>query len=336
MELAPLAPIPKTARTLIKVENLQVHFPLYQGGIFSRQMGVLKAVDNVNFTIYQGETLGLVGESGCGKSTTGRAILQLQAPTGGQVYFEERELTQLSGENLRQMRRQMQMIFQDPYASLNPRMTVGDIVAEPLAIYDLAQGQGKMARVRELLDIVGLNPSFIHRYPHEFSGGQRQRIAIARALALNPAFIVCDEPIAALDVSIQAQIINLMQALQREFNLTYLFIAHDLSVVRHISDRVAVMYLGKIVELADHRTLYETPQHPYTQALLSAVPIPDPDLEAQRQRIILTGDVPSPLNPPPGCNFQTRCPYATERCGQAPEPEFREIAPGHFVACHLV
>ncbi|PSB18526.1 peptide ABC transporter substrate-binding protein, partial [filamentous cyanobacterium CCP2] len=294
------------------------------------------AVDGLNFTIRRGETLGLVGESGCGKSTTGRAILQMERPTAGQVFFEETNLTTLTGEALRQMRQRMQMIFQDPYASLNPRMTVGNIIAEPIEVFELATGNAKRDRVQHLLEVVGLNPEFIYRYPHEFSGGQRQRIVIARALAVNPDFMVCDEPIAALDVSIQAQVVNLMQALQQEFGLTYLFIAHDLSVVRHISDRIAVMYLGKIVELADRVSLYENPLHPYTQALLSAVPIPDPTVEAKRERIVLQGDVPSPTNPPKGCRFHTRCPIAVEQCQHDPEPEFREVENQHYVACHLV
>ena len=320
---------------MIRVENLQVHFPIMGGFILSKQVGSIKAVDGLNFEIKQGETLGLVGESGCGKSTTGRALLQLESPTDGKIYFQSQDITQVSGEELRQLRRRMQMIFQDPYSSLNPRMTVGSFVGEPLTVYGLATGKHKQARVEQLLEIVGLNPQFVNRYPHEFSGGQRQRIVIARALSLNPDFIVCDEPIAALDVSIQAQIINLMQELQAQFGLTYLFIAHDLSVVRHICDRVAVMYLGKIVELASRDNLYTQPLHPYTQALLSAVPIPDPDLEAKRERIILKGDVPSPINPPKGCNFHTRCPMAEDICCQL-EPEFQDTGEGHFVACHLV
>ncbi|NEP25255.1 dipeptide ABC transporter ATP-binding protein [Moorena sp. SIO3I6] len=322
--------------SLLHIENLQMHFPITQGIIWQKQIGSIKAVDGLNFQINRGETLGLVGESGCGKSTTGRAILQLYRPTAGHVYFENIDLTELDAESLRQMRRRMQMIFQDPYASLNPRMTVGSIVGEPLQIHGLATGKQKQERVQSLLEVVGLNPQFINRYPHEFSGGQRQRIVIARALALNPDFIVCDEPIAALDVSIQAQVVNLMQSLQAEFGLTYLFIAHDLSIVRHISDRVAVMYLGKIVELADRVCLYENPLHPYTQALISAVPIPDPELERQRERIILTGDVPSPSNPPKGCRFHTRCPMVMDTCRQDPEPEFKDAGRGHYVACHLV
>jgi oligopeptide transport system ATP-binding protein len=322
------------APTLLDVRDLVMHFPLTQGVIFQRKVGAVRAVDGLSFTIRKGETLGLVGESGCGKSTTGRAILQLYRPTSGTVQFEGVELTRLKGEALRKMRRQVQMIFQDPYASLNPRMTVGSIIGEPLDIHGLARGRDKQQRVEELLRVVGLNPYFANRYPHEFSGGQRQRIGIARALAVNPSFIVCDEPISALDVSIQAQIINLLEELQDECGLTYLFIAHDLSVVRHISDRIAVMYLGKIVELADRLELYEQPLHPYTKALLSAVPIPDPTIERKRERIILTGDVPSPVNPPPGCRFHTRCPLADTICREQ-EPEFREVTPGHWAACHF-
>jgi len=276
-----------------------------------------------------------VGESGCGKSTTGRTILQLYRPTAGKVYFEGEDLTALKGNALRRMRQQMQMIFQDPYASLNPRMTVGSIVGEPLEVHGVAWGAEKRERVQELLRLVGLNPYFINRYPHEFSGGQRQRIGIARALALNPSFIVCDEPISSLDVSIQAQVVNLLEDLQNQFGLTYLFITHDLSMVRHISDRVAVMYLGKIVELTDRDTLYENPLHPYTQALLSAVPIPDPVVEERRRRVILEGDVPSPANPPQGCNFSTRCPVVMDTCHQE-KPEFKEVEEGHWVACYRV
>ena len=318
--------------TLVQVRNLKMHFPITQGIVVQRKVGAIKAVDGLTFDVQRGETLGLVGESGCGKSTTGRAILQLYRPTAGEVYFEDVDLTSIKGEQLRRMRRRMQMIFQDPYASLNPRMTVGDIVGEPLLVHNIAKGKERQERVQELLKVVGLNPYFVNRYPHEFSGGQRQRIGVARALAVQPEFIVCDEPISALDVSIQAQIINLLEDLQADFNLTYLFIAHDLSVVRHISDRIDVMYLGKIVELTDRQELYDNPLHPYTQALLSAVPIPDPVVEEQRQRIILEGDVPSPASPPMGCNFSTRCPVVMDVCRQQ-EPEFVDVGGGHWVAC---
>lgn len=322
-------------KLLLDVRNLKMHFPITRGIIFQREVGAIKAVDGLDFTMFQGETLGLVGESGCGKSTTGRAILQLYRPTEGQVIFEGKDLTQTKGEELRRMRRRMQMIFQDPYASLNPRMTVGSIIGEPLEVHGIGNTRKeRQERVQELLKIVGLNPYFVNRYPHEFSGGQRQRIGVARALAVNPAFIVCDEPISALDVSIQAQIINLLEDLQEELGLTYLFIAHDLSVVRHISDRIAVMYLGRIVELADRDELYENPMHPYTQALLSAVPIPDPQIERNRQRIILEGDVPSPANPPKGCNFSTRCPRVMDICRQE-DPPFKEYSAGHYTACFL-
>ncbi len=320
---------------LLRVEHLVKYFPITRGIIIQKQIGAVHAVDDVSFEIYKGETLGLVGESGCGKSTTGRTILQLYRPTSGHVYFDGKDLVQLKGEELRHMRRRMQMIFQDPYASLNPRMTVGEIIGEPLLIHGVARGKEMQDRVEKLLAMVGLNPAFSNRYPHEFSGGQRQRIGVARALALEPALIVCDEPISALDVSIQAQVVNLLEDLQKELGLTYLFIAHDLSMVRHISDRVAVMYLGVIVELADRFELYNHPLHPYTQALLSAVPIPDPVAEEKRQRIILQGDVPSPVNPPSGCRFRTRCPLAKAICAEV-KPEFREVSPGHWVACHLV
>ncbi|HLF73630.1 MAG TPA: dipeptide ABC transporter ATP-binding protein [Anaerolineales bacterium] len=317
--------------SLLRVDDLVMHFPIYRG-VIRRQVGAVRAVDGVSFDVKRGETLGLVGESGCGKSTTGRTILQLYRPTAGSVHFEDVDLVHLKGEELRKMRRKMQMIFQDPYASLNPRMTVADIVGEPLAVHAVATGKEIQERVQHLLELVNLNPSFASRYPHEFSGGQRQRIGVARALALQPSFIICDEPISALDVSIQAQVVNLLEELQEQFNLTYLFIAHDLSMVKHISDRVAVMYLGVIVELATRDELYARPLHPYTQALLSAVPIPDPVAEAKRERVILKGDVPSPANPPSGCRFRTRCPFAEEVCAQS-RPEFREISPGHFVAC---
>jgi oligopeptide transport system ATP-binding protein len=322
------------ANVLLHVENLVKHFPIRQGLMIKRQIGAVRAVDGVSFEIRSGETLGLVGESGCGKSTTGRTILQLFRATAGSVIFDGVDLVKLRGRELRLMRRKMQMIFQDPYASLNPRMTVGEIVGEPLLIHGFAKGSEVEDRAANLLEMVGLNPSFVNRYPHEFSGGQRQRIGVARALALQPSFIVCDEPISALDVSIQAQVVNLLEDLQREFNLTYLFIAHDLSMVRHISSRIAVMYLGIIAELADRDDLYLKPLHPYTQALLSAVPIPDPVADARRERIILKGDVPSPVNPPSGCRFRTRCPIAESLCAEQ-QPEFREMKPGHFVACHF-
>jgi len=316
---------------LVRVDNLVKHFPIMRG-IFQRQVGAVRAVDGVSFEVKRGETLGLVGESGCGKSTTGRAVLQLYRPTSGSVLYDGVDLTKVKGEELRKMRRKMQMIFQDPYASLNPRMTVGEIIREPLLVHNVAAESEANERVKELLQLVRLNPAFSTRYPHEFSGGQRQRIGIARALALQPSFIVCDEPISALDVSIQAQVVNLLEELQNQFGLTYLFIAHDLSMVRHISDRVAVMYLGVMVELASRDELYNNPLHPYTQALLSAVPVPDPVVEATRKRTILVGDVPSPANPPSGCRFRTRCPIAEAVCAES-RPEFREIKPGHFVAC---
>lgn len=320
---------------LLKVDHLVKHFPIMKGGLFPKQIGAVRAVDGVTFDIHRGETLGLVGESGCGKSTTGRNILQLQKPTAGHVFFEGVDLVSLKPEPLRKMRRKMQMIFQDPYASLNPRMTIGEIIGEPLLIHGLKTKSNVDEEVRRLLSIVGLNPSYTNRYPHEFSGGQRQRVGVARALALKPSLIVCDEPISALDVSIQAQVVNLLEDLQNQFNLTYLFIAHDLSMVRHISTRVAVMYLGILVELATRDELYANPLHPYTQALLSAVPIADPVIEEKRQRKILVGDVPSPANPPSGCRFRTRCPLAIGICAEQ-TPEFREVRPGHFTACHLV
>lgn len=319
---------------LLRVEQLRKYFPIYRG-FLGRTVTYVKAVDGVSFDIRRGETLGLVGESGCGKSTTGRTILQLERPTSGSVLFDGQDLTRVSADKLRRLRRRFQMIFQDPYASLNPRRTAGDIVGEALQIHNLARGQQATDRVRHLFEIVGLNPSFVNRYPHEFSGGQRQRIGIARALAVDPEFVVCDEPVSALDVSIRAQILNLLQSLQQQFKLTYLFIAHDLAVVRHISDRIAVMYLGRIVELADREEFYQRPLHPYTRALLSAVPIPNPKIERARERIILTGDAPSPATPPPGCSFHSRCPIAQRGRCDVEIPRWREITPDHWVACHL-
>ena len=318
---------------LLEVRNLKMYFPVNSGLIFQRKIADIKAVDDISFTIKKGETLGLVGESGCGKTTTGRCILQLYKQTAGDIIFNGQNLAELSSGAIRAMRRDMQIIFQDPYGSLNPRMTCGDIVGEPIIVHKLSSGKGEYRdRVDQLMQTVGLNPYMSDRYPHEFSGGQRQRIGIARALAVNPSFIVCDEPVSALDVSIQAQVINLLEDLQEQFNLTYLFIAHDLSVVRHISDRVAVMYLGHIVEVADRTELYENPLHPYTKALLSAVPIPDPMVEAERERIILTGDIPSPMNPPVGCVFHTRCAVAIDDC-KLEVPELREVSKDHWVAC---
>jgi oligopeptide/dipeptide ABC transporter ATP-binding protein len=322
-----------TSAPILEVRHLVKHF-VVSGGMFGGQ-GLVRAVDDVSFAIPRGETLGLVGESGCGKTTTGRAILQLDRPTSGQVFFEGRDLATLDQGGLRDMRRRMQVIFQDPYSSLNPRMTIGQIIAEPLAVHRIVRdGAARAARVRQLLGRVGLLPQHGARYPHELSGGQRQRVGIARALAMEPTLIVCDEPVSALDVSIQAQIINLLEDLQRDLGLSYLFIAHDLAVVRHISDRIAVMYLGKIVEIADRRALYEDPLHPYTKALLAAVPIPDPELEARRERVVLGGEVPSPLAPPSGCVFHPRCPIAIERCQQE-IPPLREVRPGHWAACLL-
>jgi oligopeptide/dipeptide ABC transporter ATP-binding protein len=321
-----------TEGPILEVRNLVKHFPI-GGGVFGGAAAMVKAVDGVSFSIRRGETLGLVGESGCGKTTTGRCILQLEKPTSGEIIFEGRDLATLTGGELRKVRRRLQVIFQDPYSSLNPRMTVGQIIAEPLAVHDIVTDRtARDTRVRELLGHAGLLPAMARRYPHELSGGQRQRVGVARALAMEPALIVCDEPVSALDVSIQAQIINLLEELQAEFGLTYLFVAHDLSVVRHISDRVAVMYLGKIVEITDRKTLYESPQHPYTRALLSAVPIPDPAVEAGRERIVLGGEVPSPLNPPSGCVFHPRCPIAIDDCRRE-IPALREIRADHRVAC---
>jgi oligopeptide transport system ATP-binding protein len=326
---------PDNNNILMRVENLVKHFPIASTSLFQRKKEVVHAVDGVSFDLIRGETLGLVGESGCGKSTTGRTILQLYRPTSGSVVFDGIDLVSLKPDELRKIRRRMQMIFQDPYASLNPRLTVGEIISDPLLVYQEAKTKKEINdRVAELLDLVRLNPSYINRYPHEFSGGQRQRIGIARSLALQPDLVVCDEPISALDVSIQAQVANLLVELQRKFKLTYLFIAHDLSMVRHLCNRVAVMYLGVIVEVADRNEFYHRPLHPYTRALLSAVTIPDPSIEEKRRRIILKGEIPSPVNPPSGCRFHTRCPVAIPRCSQD-VPEMRELGPGHLVACHL-
>ena len=318
---------------LLSVTDLKKHFPITKG-LFRRQVGLVRALDGVSFDIYRGETLGLVGESGCGKSTTGRVILQLHEATAGRVEFDNQDLTALSKSDMRRLRPRMQMVFQDPHASLNPKMTVASIIGEPLLEHRVVRGSARSRRIEELLTLVGLDPTHANRYPHEFSGGQRQRIGIARAIALNPEFIVCDEPIAALDVSIQAQVVNLLENLQNDLALTYLFISHDLSMVRHIADRVAVMYLGRIMELAPVDELYDSPFHPYTQALHSAVPVPDPVLESSRSRVILEGDIPSPANPPAGCLFSTRCPIAQDRCTQE-VPEWREITENHWVACHF-
>ena len=331
-------------KPLLKISNLKVHFPVHAGMLIRRQVNSVKAVDGLELEVFPGETVGLVGESGCGKSTTGRALLQLIRPTDGRVEFDGQELTSMWtkrfgrwtwNDKLRSLRSRMQMIFQDPYGSLNPRMTVEEIVGEPLRTFGISQGEDLRKRVQELMKQVGMDPRYIRRYPHEFSGGQRQRIGIARALALKPDLIVADEPISALDVSIQAQILNLLKKLQNELNLTYIFIAHDLAAVRHISDRIAVMYLGKIVEVAPFEEIYSNPQHPYTKALISAVPIPDPKVERTRQRIVLKGDVPSPLNPPLGCTFHTRCPEAIDQCRQE-IPPLVQLGPNHQAACHLL
>lgn len=319
---------------LLKVEHLHKEFPTgsgFMGGKFSKK--VVSAVNDLSFEIRAGETFGLVGESGCGKSTTGRAIMHLDPPTSGKVYFEGRDISKMNKKELKAMRREMQFIFQDPYASLNPRMTIGEIISEPMVIHGIGTPEERIERVRELLDVVGLNPEHINRYPHEFSGGQRQRVGIARSFILRPKLIICDEPVSALDVSIQAQVVNMLEDLQADRGFTYLFIAHDLSVVKHISSRIGVMYLGHMVELAKSNELYRKPLHPYTQTLLSAIPIADPKASRAKQRIILQGDIPSPMNPPSGCTFRTRCPYATEECAQS-APEFKEWEPGHFAACH--
>jgi len=335
----PAAPAGAAGQPLLRTDQLQVHFPITEGLIFERRVGAVRAVDGVSLEVHPGETLGLVGESGCGKSTFARAVIRLVEPTAGTIHFDGVDVTTLGGDELRRMRRRMQMIFQDPYASLNPRMTIGSMLAEPLRVHGLARGEEAAKRARELVEIVGLPRNAINRYPHEFSGGQRQRAGIARALAVQPEFIAADEAVSALDVSIQAQIVNLLSELQREFKLTYLFIAHDLSVVRHISDRIAVMYLGEVVELSPAKELYDRPMHPYTTALVSAVPIPDPKVEKRRKRMILRGDVPSPANPPSGCRFHTRCWLRRElgdpeRCVEE-SPALRQLMPGHGVACHF-
>ena len=322
-------------KQLLQVQNLKKYFPISSGVLFNRQKRYVKAVDDVSFEVYDGETLGLVGETGCGKTTVARTLLQLYRPTSGQILFDGINLTELPENEMRKIRSRMQMIFQDPYASLNPRMTVGSIISAPLDVHTQMSRNEKREKVQELLQLVGLNPDFVNRYPHEFSGGQRQRIGIARALALNPDLVVCDEPISSLDVSIQAQVVNLLEELQNRLGMTYIFVAHDLSMVRHISDRIVVMYLGKVMEMADRNEIYLRPQHPYTKALMSAVPIPNPKKARSRQRIILQGDIPSPINPPKGCNFNTRCPIAQDICFKE-EPVYRELAPGHFIACHFV
>lgn len=324
-------------KVLVEVKDLTMYFPVFSGALFKKKIGDIKAVDGINFVIREGETLGLVGESGCGKTTTGRVILQLDRPTKGEVLFENIDVTTLAEKEMRPLRRRMQMIFQDPFGSLNPRMSAGEIIGEPLIIHNMVESKGEFRdQVEELLRIVGLNPAMADRYPHEFSGGQRQRIGVARALSVKPSFIVCDEPVSALDVSIQAQIINLLEELQEEFNLTYLFIAHDLAVVRHISDRIAVMYLGDIVEIANRIDLYHSPLHPYTRALLSAVPIPDPVVEAEREYLLLEGEVPSPFNPPPGCKFHPRCPDVMHPLCSTETPIGKTMDESdHFVCCHL-
>lgn len=319
---------------ILEVKDLVKHFPI-GGGFFGRGQQVVHAVNGINFKVKKGETLGLVGESGCGKSTAGRTIIRLYEPTSGQIFFEGQDVTNADRDDLLNLRRKMQMIFQDPYASLNPRMMVGDIVGEGLDIHKLASGQARTDRIYELLEVIGMNPEHANRFPHEFSGGQRQRIGIARALSVNPSLIICDEPISALDVSIQAQIVNMLEELQEKMGLTYLFIAHDLSMVKHISHRIAVMYLGRIVELADSFELYKNPQHPYTQALLSAIPIPDPRVEATRKRIVVQGTVPSPIDPPSGCYFRTRCSYVKAVCAEQ-VPQLKELGNNHVASCHLL
>ena len=324
-----------SSKTLVDVRDLKMYFPLTQGIILQRVVGYVRAVDGVSFSIERGQTLGLVGESGSGKTTIGRTIVRLYKPTAGQIMFGEKDLATMGGEELRQARQRVQMIFQDPFASLNPRYTIGSLIAEPMHIYKVASNAEIRERTTELLNVVGLRPEYIDRYPHEFSGGQRQRIAVARALSINPEFIIADEPVSALDVSIRAQVLNLLQRLQQQFNLTYLFVSHDLSVVRHVADRIAVMYLGKIVELSDRDELYAAPKHPYTQALLSAIPIPDPKIEKHRQRIILSGDLPSPINIPSGCRFHTRCPMAQQICREVEPPFEAKEGREHYAACHF-
>lgn len=323
------------SKTLLDVRDLKMHFPLTQGIILQRVVGYVRAVDGITFSIERGQTMGLVGESGSGKTTIGRTIVRLYKPTSGQVLFGDQDLAKLNGEALRQMRRRVQMIFQDPFASLNPRYTIGSLISEPMSVYHVGSAKEIRERTVELLRVVGLRSEYIDRYPHEFSGGQRQRIAVARALAINPEFVIADEPVSALDVSIRAQVLNLLQRLQQQFNLTYLFVSHDLSVVRHVADRIAVMYLGKIVELSDRDELYASPKHPYTKALLSAIPIPDPKIEKRRRRIILSGDLPSPINIPSGCRFHTRCPMAQQICREVEPPFEAKEGHQHYAACHF-
>src|SRR5712691_3539383 len=323
------------SKTLVDVRDLKMHFPLTQGIILQRVIGYVRAVDGVSFSIERGQTLGLVGESGSGKTTIGRTIVRLYKPSAGEILFDGQDLAKMQGESLRQVRQRVQMVFQDPYASLNPRYTIGALIAEPMHIYKMGNGREIHDKVIELMRVVGLRPEYVDRYPHEFSGGQRQRIAVARALSINPEFVIADEPVSALDVSVRAQVLNLLQRLQRQFHLTYLFVSHDLSVVRHVSDRIAVMYLGKIVEMSDRDELYAAPKHPYTQALLSAVPIPDPQIEKHRKRIILSGDLPSPINIPSGCRFHTRCPMAQQICREVEPPLERKAGREHYAACHF-